>query len=125
MVRGGVIGAVRLIQVGLPSIAEVSARNFKKTLTNNDVTEDGYGMLFDANFKSDLDIDWLTGSLKAYADVRTLDWCKAWIFWYPCGWSWSRVAEKYIVKFSGGGADYRLANTKLTRYRADPYWTSL
>jgi hypothetical protein len=125
VVRGGVIGAVRLIQVGLPSIAEVSARNFKKSLTNDGITEEGYGMLFDANFKSDLDIDWLTGSLKAYADVRTLDWCKAWIFWYPCGWSWSRVAEKYIVRFSGGGADYRLANTKLTRYRADPYWTSL
>jgi hypothetical protein len=125
VVRGGVIGTVRLIQVGLPSIAEVASRNFKKTLTNDGVTEDGYGMLFDANFKSDLDIDWLTGSLKAYADVRTLDWCKAWIFWYPCGWSWSRVAEKYIVRFSGGGADYRLANTKLTRYRADPYWTSL
>jgi hypothetical protein len=121
VVRGGVKGSLRVISFGLPTYVQTEVRNFEKALVKNDGEASGYGMLFDTTFNSTLDINWLDGVVSAYADVRRLDWCKAWFIYYPCGFSWSRVAERAIVKFSGGGASYRLAKESMINYRADPY----
>jgi hypothetical protein len=120
--RGGVEGSLRFIQVSAPFLVEASALNYKKTLTNGGTTSSGYGMLFDANFKSNLDISWLNGNMYVWADMRNLRWCKAWIFWYPCGFYWDRIGTRTIARFSGGSANYQLSNNKFVNYRADPYW---
>lgn len=63
-----------------------------------------------ANVKWDVVITTLKGDIVAFADVRSIKWCKKWFIHYPCGIDWDRVATVTIVSWKGDTFDYTILN---------------
>jgi len=79
-----------------------------------------YGLISSDTMDIDIDVmlvaefNTLSGDISAFADVRSIEWCKAWFLEYPCGFDWARVASITIVSWAGETVSYTLLNRMTT-----------
>jgi hypothetical protein len=101
--RAGVEGTLTLIQVGYPIIGNLKWG----TLANNTRLQ------VKAYTGVDWDLSWLDGNIDVFADIRSIAWCSAWFFDYPCGFTWARLATYTFVDFRGGNVRAKLHRKEL------------
>lgn len=103
LARVGIEGLVTLIEVGFPARTYVM---WGQPANESFVQVRG-------NVNLDMDMVWLDGRVIAFADIRGLKWCKAWIIRYPCGLKWNRIGTYQFASFRGGSRNYSLYNKSL------------
>ncbi|MCA9574381.1 MAG: hypothetical protein R3B40_22355 [Polyangiales bacterium] len=101
--RAGVQGSLTVFDYALPVSGSLNVGFTLSDPTFGDTpsTQANLNLHVDQNMRGP------NGGVYLFADLRTIRWCRAWIFYYPCGLNWSRIATVPLFKF-GAARDSRV-----------------